>query len=140
MFANLVCVLCDRGGAWVVVDSTINSDVMEFYASEEARGGVLEPTGTASIKYRDAEIRQAAYRIDGVLSNLLKALAKLSKDDPNNTSARKELERQLLHREKNVLGVFRQSMLCYPRPCPCLLTTIHSSCLLIASHHLTMFD
>lgn len=27
-----------RGGAWVVVDSTINSDVMEFYAAEDARG------------------------------------------------------------------------------------------------------
>lgn len=26
-----------RGGAWVVVDSTINSDVMEFYAAEDAR-------------------------------------------------------------------------------------------------------
>ena len=23
-----------RGGAWVVVDSTINADVMEFYAAE----------------------------------------------------------------------------------------------------------
>ena len=34
-----------RGGAWVVVDSTINSDVMEFYAAEEARGGVLEAAG-----------------------------------------------------------------------------------------------
>ena len=26
-----------RGGAWVVVDSTINADVMEFYAAEDAR-------------------------------------------------------------------------------------------------------
>ncbi len=86
---------------------------MEFYASEEARGGVLEPTGTASIKYRDAEIRQAAYRVDSVLSNLSSTLSKLSKEDANNTSARKELERQLLHREKNVLGVFRQSMFMY---------------------------
>ena len=31
-----------RGGAWVVVDHTINADVMEFYAAEDARGGVLE--------------------------------------------------------------------------------------------------
>jgi acetyl-CoA carboxylase/biotin carboxylase 1 len=28
-----------RGGAWVVVDSTINADVMEFYAAEDARCG-----------------------------------------------------------------------------------------------------
>ena len=35
-----------RGGAWVVVDSTINSDAMEFYAAEDARGGVLEAAGS----------------------------------------------------------------------------------------------
>ena len=39
-----------RGGAWVVVDSTINPNVMEFFAAEESRGGVLEATGAASIK------------------------------------------------------------------------------------------
>ena len=39
-----------RGGAWVVVDSTINPDVMEFFAADNSRGGVLEPDAIASIK------------------------------------------------------------------------------------------
>ena len=39
-----------RGGAWVVVDSTINPNVMEFFAAEDSRGGVLEATGAAAIK------------------------------------------------------------------------------------------
>jgi hypothetical protein len=32
-----------RGGAWVVVDTTINPDMIEMYADNDARGGVLEP-------------------------------------------------------------------------------------------------
>ena len=32
-----------RGGAWVVVDPTINPDMMELYADETSRGGILEP-------------------------------------------------------------------------------------------------
>ena len=34
-----------RGGAWVVIDPTINSEVMEMYADVESRGGILEPAG-----------------------------------------------------------------------------------------------
>ena len=30
-----------RGGAWVVVDTTINAQYMEMYAADNARGGVL---------------------------------------------------------------------------------------------------
>ncbi len=59
-----------RGGAWVVVDSTINADVMEFYAAEEARGGVLEAAGAASIKFRDRDITATAHRVDAVLMQL----------------------------------------------------------------------
>ncbi len=35
-----------RGGAWAVIDPTINPDIMEMYADPTARGGVLEPSGT----------------------------------------------------------------------------------------------
>ena len=38
-----------RGGAWVVVDSTINPNVMEFFAAEESRRRA-QATGAASIK------------------------------------------------------------------------------------------
>jgi acetyl-CoA carboxylase/biotin carboxylase 1 len=92
-----------RGGAWVVVDSTINSDVMEFYAAEDARGGVLEATGAASIKYRDKEIRQTANRVDPVLEQLNKELHACDDDVEKKIVASK-----IFQREKLVLGVFRQ--------------------------------
>jgi acetyl-CoA carboxylase/biotin carboxylase 1 len=41
-----------RGGAWVVVDSSINPDMMEMYVDPTARGGILEPSGIVEIKYR----------------------------------------------------------------------------------------
>ena len=34
-----------RGGAWVVIDSSINPEQMEFYAAQGSKGGVLEPEG-----------------------------------------------------------------------------------------------
>ena len=45
-----------RGGAWVVIDSSINPDQMEFYAAEGARGGVLEPEGIVDIKFRRQDL------------------------------------------------------------------------------------
>jgi acetyl-CoA carboxylase carboxyltransferase component len=53
-----------RGGAWVVIDSKINPAFMEMYASETARGGVLEPAGIAEIKFRKPDILKAMTRID----------------------------------------------------------------------------
>lgn len=41
-----------RGGAWVVIDQTINPDAMEMYVDPSARGGILEPSGIVEIKYR----------------------------------------------------------------------------------------
>ena len=35
-----------RGGSWVVVDPAINPDVMEMYADQDSRGGILEPAGS----------------------------------------------------------------------------------------------
>jgi acetyl-CoA carboxylase/biotin carboxylase 1 len=96
-----------RGGAWVVVDSTINADVMEFYAAEDARGGVLEATGAASIKYRDKEIRATASRLDPVLIHLNKQLENLS-NSPDSVSERDEITRQMRQREQLIIGVFRQ--------------------------------
>lgn len=75
-----------RGGAWVVVDSTINSDVMEFYAAEDARGGVLEAAGAASIKFRDRDIIATAHRIDPVLIELDKQLAAVKAAASNSSS------------------------------------------------------
>jgi acetyl-CoA carboxylase carboxyltransferase component len=53
-----------RGGAWVVVDPTINADMMEMTADPQSRGGVLEPDGTVEIKFRRPELVRAMRRLD----------------------------------------------------------------------------
>ena len=45
-----------RGGAWVVIDSSINPEQMEFYAADGAKGGVLEPEGIVDIKFRREDL------------------------------------------------------------------------------------
>lgn len=93
-----------RGGAWVVVDSTINSRVMEMYAAPTARGGVLEPAGAVSIKFRPKDVKQTAYRIDPQLSSLQRrgrSAAKGSKDAEDVAS-------QMFVREELVSSIFQQ--------------------------------
>jgi len=95
-----------RGGAWVVVDSTINSDVMEFYAAEDARGGVLEAAGAASIKFRDRDIVATAHRIDRTLGSLDLdlAAARASADE----AKVKDVTKQIQTRERALFGVYQQ--------------------------------
>ena len=59
-----------RGGAWVVVDPTINAAMMEMYADDTARGGVLETDGTLEVKYRKHEILATIHRLDSQLIEL----------------------------------------------------------------------
>merc|ERR1740117_19324 len=59
-----------RGGAWVVVDSTINPQHMEMYAAATARGGVLEPEGTVDVKFKKPVILDLMYRLDDKLIEL----------------------------------------------------------------------
>jgi acetyl-CoA carboxylase/biotin carboxylase 1 len=98
-----------RGGAWVVVDSTINSDVMEFYAAEDARGGVLEATGAASIKFRDNDIIATAHRLDHALVRLDSELA--AARTAGDKDAESKLYRQISHRESMLFGVYQQVLL-----------------------------
>lgn len=99
-----------RGGAWVVVDSTINSDVMEFYAAENARGGVLEAAGAASIKFREKDIILAAHRLDHVLQALDKDIARISREnlDTINGKTLASLQMEVKEREKSLFGVYQQ--------------------------------
>ncbi|XP_050426014.1 acetyl-CoA carboxylase isoform X3 [Adelges cooleyi] len=53
-----------RGGAWAVVDTTINPRHIEMYADPDSRGGVLEPEGIVEIKFREKDILKSIYRID----------------------------------------------------------------------------
>jgi acetyl-CoA carboxylase/biotin carboxylase 1 len=59
-----------RGGAWVVVDPTINPAVMEMYCDPTGRGGVLEPSGIVAIKFRGEDLAAAAARMDPALAAL----------------------------------------------------------------------
>jgi acetyl-CoA carboxylase / biotin carboxylase 1 len=59
-----------RGGAWVVVDPTINEERMEMYADEESRGGILEPPGICEVKFRDKDQKAVMHRLDPVLLEL----------------------------------------------------------------------
>ncbi len=95
-----------RGGAWVVVDSTINAEVMEFYAAEDARGGVLEAAGAASIKFRDREIVETAHRIDPVLIQLDQLIKEAEKAGDN--SQLEDLKIRIRQRERSLFGVYQQ--------------------------------
>lgn len=53
-----------RGGAWVVVDPTINAPMMEMYADAQSRGGILEPDGTVEVKFRKNDFIAAMTRLD----------------------------------------------------------------------------
>jgi len=68
-----------RGGAWVVVDPSINSDMMEMYADPSSRGGVLEPSGTIEIKYRKADLIKTMRRLDPTLREQSSQLASIQK-------------------------------------------------------------
>lgn len=46
-----------RGGAWVVLDPTINEDYMEMFADPVySEGGILEPEGIVEIKFREKDL------------------------------------------------------------------------------------
>jgi acetyl-CoA carboxylase carboxyltransferase component len=68
-----------RGGAWVVVDPTINEKMMEMYADRESRGGILEPPGICEVKFRKQDQIKAMHRLDPVLLDL-EAKLSASKD------------------------------------------------------------
>ncbi|CAI2167583.1 3905_t:CDS:2 [Funneliformis geosporum] len=58
--AVCICLYCSNGelhgGDWVVMDPTINDDMMEMYADEKSRAGVLEPEGIVEIKFRKPQL------------------------------------------------------------------------------------
>lgn len=96
-----------RGGAWVVVDPTINPQFMEMYADRYSRGGVLEPEGTVEIKYRTKDLIRTMHRLDSVCRELTSSIALCS--TLTGTNSKEELERRLAEREKYLLPVYRQA-------------------------------
>ncbi|TPX55246.1 acetyl-CoA carboxylase [Powellomyces hirtus] len=99
-----------RGGAWVVVDPTINPDMMEMYAEEQSRGGVLEPQGIVEIKFRRPQMVAAMERLDEEYRTLKRALTEANAGNPQNLTAERKAELQLAfdRREKELLPVYHQ--------------------------------
>ncbi|OBZ91864.1 Acetyl-CoA carboxylase [Choanephora cucurbitarum] len=93
-----------RGGAWVVVDPTINKDMMEMYADKHARGGVLEPEGIVEIKYRKPALLATMERLDATYASLKKQLAEEGKTEEEKTALKAQIEA----REQELLPVYQQ--------------------------------
>ncbi|KAG8315423.1 hypothetical protein J6590_071132 [Homalodisca vitripennis] len=92
-----------RGGAWAVVDPTINPVHMEMYADPDSRGGVLEPEGIVEIKFREKDLLKTMHRIDSVLQqNKTHLSGELSTDD------RTKAEKALAEREKFLMPMYHQ--------------------------------
>merc|ERR1711988_1518189 len=70
-----------RGGAWVVIDPTINEGVMEMYCDKESRGGILEPPGICEVKFRAADQKTKMHQLDPVLLALDQELEMASDAD-----------------------------------------------------------
>ncbi|KAI4455017.1 acetyl-coa carboxylase isoform a [Holotrichia oblita] len=111
-----------RGGAWAVVDPTINTRYMEMYADPESRGGVLEPEGIVEIKYRKKDLVKTILRTDPVVKELNEKIRLINQTQPvyerkNSLSAQQEkkkhpevieLEAQIAARENLVLPMYHQ--------------------------------
>jgi acetyl-CoA carboxylase/biotin carboxylase 1 len=96
-----------RGGAWVVVDPTINSEVMEMYAADEGRGGVLEPAGMVEIKFRKADLLKTAHRLDPKLQTMDEKLKGL-KATAGSEREVAELEAEINEHETKLIVLYRQ--------------------------------
>jgi len=94
-----------RGGAWVVLDASINASVMEMYAAAgTARGGVLEANGAASVKYRTKDLISTMHRLD----NELKGLDEKLKAASGNDDLLKNIQQEIISRENVLLPVYAQ--------------------------------
>ncbi|KAF9904003.1 acetyl-coenzyme-A carboxylase [Linnemannia zychae] len=93
-----------RGGAWVVVDPTINEDMMEMYADKRSRAGVLEPEGIVEIKFRKAQLLATMERLDDKYRDL-----KAQYENPDLSGTDREIiKTKLTEREQELLPVYQQ--------------------------------
>merc|ERR1719324_1795214 len=92
-----------RGGAWVVIDPTINEKVMEMYADKESRGGILEPPGICEVKFRAADQTSKMHQLDPVLIGLDQEIEMAS--DADDVS---ELKKQIADREAALMPLYLQ--------------------------------
>lgn len=93
-----------RGGAWVVVDPTINPNFMEMYADPQSRGGVLEPEGTVEIKFRRRELVKLMRRLD----SKYRALCEHAGSPALSATERTIADRELAAYEEHLLPTYHQ--------------------------------
>jgi acetyl-CoA carboxylase / biotin carboxylase 1 len=93
-----------RGGSWVVVDPTINENMMEMYADVESRAGVLEPEGIVGIKFRRDKILTTMARLDPVDASLKRSLEDKSLPETEIEG----LKTKLSAREKALSPIYQQ--------------------------------
>ena len=92
-----------RGGAWVVIDPTINPQKMEMFADKEARGGILEPPGICEVKFRGQEQLLTMHRLDAQLQELDEALSTAFSEGEKNRIAA-----DIKAREKTLAPLYMQ--------------------------------
>jgi acetyl-CoA carboxylase/biotin carboxylase 1 len=93
-----------RGGAWVVLDPSINPEYMSMMVDNESRGGVLEPEGIVEVKYRKPKIQATMARLDAEYAKL-----KAAAEDPKATPEQKQAATAALEtREKHLGPSFHQ--------------------------------
>ncbi|EPQ56622.1 cytosolic acc1, acetyl-CoA carboxylase [Gloeophyllum trabeum ATCC 11539] len=99
-----------RGGAWVVLDPSINAEgQMEMYADVDARAGVLEPEGIIEIKFRRERMLNLMERLDSEYA----ALKQASKDASKTPDERMEATQKLAERETLLQQTYKQIALLY---------------------------
>jgi acetyl-CoA carboxylase/biotin carboxylase 1 len=102
-----------RGGAWVVLDPSINPEQMTMYVDNESRGGVLEPEGIVEgklggsrllhrklmvlVKYRKPKVQATMARLDEEYRALKAAAEDSSKTPEEKTAATAKLEAREKH-------------------------------------------
>jgi len=95
-----------RGGAWVVIDPTINLAKMEMYADAQSRGGILEPPGICEVKYRGQDQRATMHRLDDTLIEYDELLQSSASDNDDALSS--GVSKDIKNREKLLSPVYLQ--------------------------------
>lgn len=98
-----------RGGAWVVLDPSINPEQMEMYADVDSRAGVLEPEGIVEIKIRKDKVAKMMERLD----NKYAAHKKDSVDAQKSVQEKADASLALANRQTFLQPVYKQVALLY---------------------------
>lgn len=97
-----------RGGAWAVLDATINPKHMEMYADTDSRGGVLEPEGTVEIRFRQKDLIKTMLRCDPECKRLSKLM-----NETTSLEQKTSIENELKEREQMLMSMYHQVALSF---------------------------